>query len=281
MTARVTDAAGLAAWRQVHRGARVGLVPTMGALHAGHDALVRKAVADCDAVVASVFVNPLQFDERGDFERYPRDLDRDGARLAALGVAAIYAPEESELYPPGFDTRVAPGAAARTLEGACRPGHFEGVLTVVLKLLQRVRPTDAYFGEKDAQQLHLVRRMVADLDLPVRIFALPTVREADGLALSSRNARLDAPARERAAGLCRGLVAAAAAFDAGERDPRALQAAAGAVLAAAGVEPEYVAVVDDRDFAPADAARGGVWRAVVAARIGGVRLIDNRLLGPA
>lgn len=261
----------------------MGLVPTMGALHAGHAALVRRARAECDRVAVTIFVNALQFDRAEDLARYPRSLEADLALCAEAGAAAVYAPEPEEVYPAGFATAVEPGPAATAFEGASRPGHFRGVLTVVLKLLQRAAPQRAYFGEKDAQQLFLVRRMVKDFDLPVEIVGCPTVREADGLALSSRNRRLDAVARADALALWRALSAARAAFDAGARDPARLLAAMDAVYAAAPptVRKDYAAIVDDLDFAAARAERPGAWRAVTAAFVHGVRLIDNAPLGAA
>lgn len=276
---RLPDRRALARWRDgLPPGARVGFVPTMGALHAGHAALLRRAVGENDVAVASIFVNPIQFDESRDFERYPRPLAEDCALLEDLGVAAAYVPERGDMYPPGFDTHVEPGAAAADFEGACRPGHFRGVLTVVLKLFQRVRPHRAYFGRKDAQQLFLVERMVADLDLPVEIVPCPTVREEDGLALSSRNRLLEPGDRRRATVLYRALEAARRLYAAGERDPAVLEAAMARVYAAAGIEPEYAAVVDERTFRR-PVGTGGGWRAVTAARVGGVRLIDNLALG--
>jgi len=275
----LADRRALRRWRDgLPATCRVGFVPTMGALHAGHAALLRRAVAENDVAVASVFVNPIQFDEEGDFRRYPRPVEADRALLEDRGVAAVYLPDDADMYPPGFDTRVEPGAAAADFEGACRPGHFRGVLTVVLKLLLRVRPHRAYFGRKDAQQLFLVGRMVADLDLPVEIVPCPTVREADGLALSSRNRLLSAEDRRRATVLYRALEAARRLHREGEQDPEALEAAMARVYAAAGIEPEYAAVVEERSFRR-PVGGGGPWRAVTAARVGGVRLIDNLALG--
>jgi pantoate--beta-alanine ligase len=278
---RLRDRRELRRWRDALAArARLGFVPTMGGLHAGHDSLVRRARAECDLLLASVFVNPLQFNDAEDLASYPREEDADCARLAAAGADAAYLPEVADLYDGDGGTRVQPGPAGETFEGACRPGHFAGVLTVVLKLFQRVRPQRAYFGEKDAQQLFLVRRMVADLDLPVEVVACPTVREPDGLALSSRNARLRPEERAAATVLYRALCAARERFAAGERDPAELGAAMARVYAAAGVAPDYAAVVDEDSFAPAAVGRPGAWRAVTAARVGRTRLIDNLLLGP-
>jgi len=274
----------LRAWRAgLPPGAALGLVPTMGALHAGHAALIRRARAENERVLVSVFVNALQFDRAEDLERYPRSLDADAALCGAAGAQAVYAPAAEDVYGPGFATAVEPGPAAAAFEGAFRPGHFRGVLTVVLKLLQRAQPRRAYFGEKDAQQLFLVRRMVNDFDLPVDVVPCATVREDDGLALSSRNRRLRPEQRAAALSLWRALAAAEAAFAAGEREPARLEAAMAAVFAAAGpaVQADYAAIVDDRDFAPARPSDPGPWRALTAATVHGVRLIDNRALGGA
>ncbi|TAH37921.1 MAG: pantoate--beta-alanine ligase [Planctomycetota bacterium] len=282
MILRLRTREELARWRaRLAPGAALGFVPTMGALHAGHQSLVVAARRECDAVLASVFVNPLQFDQRDDFERYPRTEDADCELLHASGADAVYLPAAADVYRPGAAARVLPGPAGADFEGRLRPGHFAGVLTVVLKLLQRARPHRAYFGEKDAQQLFLVRELVADLDVPVAIRPCPTVREADGLALSSRNARLDAAARAQAPVLFRALRAAVALYAAGERRPPALEHGMRTVYAAAGIIPDYAAVVDDATFlAPQDGAGAdaGAWRAITAARIGGTRLLDNLAL---
>jgi pantoate--beta-alanine ligase len=234
--------------------AAVGLVPTMGALHAGHKALFRVAREECDIVVASVFVNPAQFSEAGDFDAYPRDLERDERVAAASGVDLVFAPSAGELFPPGFATWIEPGGVAEGLEGDHRPGHFRGVATVCAKLFAIVGPEVAYFGRKDAQQVAVVKQVVHDLNLEVAIRVVPTVRDGDGLALSSRNGRLTAEERARA-------VAIPSAHE--TRDP----ARARAVLDEAGIEAEYVAVAD----------LDGPTLAI-AARIGTTRLIDNVLL---
>jgi pantoate--beta-alanine ligase len=236
------------------RHGSVGLVPTMGALHAGHDALFAAARPDCDVLVASLFVNPAQFSDNGDLAAYPRDFEADAARAEAAGVDVLFAPAADEMYPPGFATWVDPGGVAEELEGEYRPGHFRGVATVCLKLFNIVRPNVAWFGRKDAQQIAVLKQMVRDFDLPVEIRVVETVRDADGLALSSRNTRLSAPDRERALAIPRALAT-------GNVDD------ARAVLAAAGIEPDYVAVAD----------LDGPTLAV-AARVGGTRLIDNVLL---
>ena len=257
----------------------VGLVPTMGAFHAGHLSLMEAARAQCETVVVSLFVNPAQFDEAADLEAYPRAEADDAAQAAAAGVDLLFAPSAAEMYPDGFATAVRVDGLSDVLEGAERgPGHFAGVCTVVTKLLNIVRPDVAYFGQKDAQQVAILRRMVRDLDLPVRLAVRPIVRDPDGLALSSRNRRLSPTERQRALGLSRALRAAAGAAAAGERDAEALRACALATMD--GLEPEYVAVVDPDSFQPVRTAHGRVLIAV-AARVGATRLIDNAIVEPA
>ncbi|MGH2969460.1 MAG: pantoate--beta-alanine ligase, partial [Solirubrobacteraceae bacterium] len=259
-------------------GRSVALVPTMGAYHAGHHALMRAARRACDELVVSLFVNPAQFDEAGDLAAYPRTEERDAAEAAELGVDVLFAPSTEEMYPAGFATAVRVEGLSDILEGAERgPGHFAGVCTVVAKLFNVVTPDVAFFGQKDAQQVAVLRRMVRDLDLPVRLEVIPTVREPDGLALSSRNARLDAHERRRAVALSRALHAAEQAIGEGESDPRRLREAALAAMASHGVEPEYLALVDPDSFQPVDAVNGRVLVAV-AARLGDTRLIDNALI---
>ncbi len=256
-------------------GQQIGFVPTMGALHDGHVALMGIAHQHADVVVASIFVNPLQFDRRDDFDRYPRPLDDDLHACADAGIQAVYAPTAAAMYPPGFQTHVEPGGLADPLEGAGRPGHFRGVATVVTKLLTAVRPHSAVFGQKDYQQLAVVRRMVSDLDLGVTIVAAPTVREGDGLALSSRNRRLGS--EDRAAAVCvpRALDATVSAFQRGERSVVALEETARVVLEH---EPrarvEYLAIVDAHTLTPLEMVDRD---AVVLAAVwfGEVRLIDN------
>jgi pantoate--beta-alanine ligase len=260
------------------RGARVGLVPTMGALHAGHLALVREARKRATFVVASVFVNPTQFGPAEDFTRYPRDLEADAAKLAAEGVDLVLAPTAEEMYLPGDDTRVRVGTLAAPLEGAHRPGHFEGVATVVAKLFAIAGGCIAVFGRKDYQQLLVVRRMARDLFLPVDIVGHPIVREADGLALSSRNAYLSEEERKRALSIVGGLRAAERLFAAGMRDASELEGAARARIEPAATSVDYVAVRDPETLAPVPTAAD---RAVllVACRVGSTRLIDNVVLG--
>jgi pantoate--beta-alanine ligase len=267
--------------RAVRREARgtVGLVPTMGAFHGGHHSLIRAARERCDVVVVSLFVNPAQFEEARDLEAYPRDEARDAAEAAELGVDVLYAPSVEEVYPPGFATSVRVAGLSDVLEGAERgAGHFAGVCTVVTKLFNVVTPDLAFFGQKDAQQVAVLRRMVRDLDLPVELAILPTVREPDGLALSSRNVRLNPDERRRALALSRALRAAEAAVAAGEREAAAVAGAARAAMD--GVEPDYLALVDPDSFQPITTVDGRVLVAV-AARIGATRLIDNTIIHPA
>jgi pantoate--beta-alanine ligase len=251
-------------------GGVLGLVPTMGALHAGHQDLIEAARDQCAAVVTSIFVNPMQFSQQEDLARYPRRFDEDLALCERLGVDLVWAPDVAEIYPDGpVQVWVTAGELADQLEGPNRPGHFDGVLTVVTKLFAAVRPDRAFFGEKDYQQLMLVRRMVRDLGQPVQVVPVPTVREPDGLALSSRNVLLSPTERERARTLSAALMAGRDA--AGSAD--AVLAAAGAVLAAAdGVEVEYLEL---RDPGLGPAPVTGPARLLVAARVGSVRLIDN------
>jgi pantoate--beta-alanine ligase len=260
------------------RGAGVGFVPTMGALHAGHRSLLAAARAENDLVVASVFVNPLQFGPAEDLAAYPRDRGADLAVLAAEGVDLAFLPPDEQMWPVPPDVRLAVGSLAGRLEGLVRPGHLDGVATVVAKLLNLVGPSRAYFGQKDAQQLAVVRRMVADLAFPNQIVACPTVREPDGLAVSSRNAYLSPDERRRATALYRALVAGRTVFEAGERDPAAVEAATRDLLEdAPGVEPDYVALADPATFEPVKQAEPGQVLAT-AARVGRARLIDNVIL---
>jgi len=277
----IASIARLRAWRAAQRAAarRVALVPTMGHLHEGHLALVDEARRRADAVVLSIFVNPLQFGPAEDLERYPRDLPRDRSLSETRGVAALFVPSVDEMYPPGMEIRVAAGETAERWEGAARPGHFTGVLTVVAKLFHLVEPDVACFGQKDIQQLTLVRRMLQDLDWPVALAAVSTVRDADGLALSSRNVYLSRAERADALSLSRGLRSAEAAWRGGERSAAALEAVVGASLGAApGVRAEYIAVVEPERLRPVESAAAGTIIAI-AARVGRTRLIDNVILG--
>lgn len=258
-------------------GASVALVPTMGALHEGHLALVRRARELADVVIVSVFVNPLQFGPGEDLDRYPRTLDADLAALTGLGVEAVFAPTVAEMYPDGpSSTRVTAGAVGTLYEGASRPGHFDGMLTVVSKLFHIVQPDVACFGQKDAQQVHLVRRMVRDLDMPLAIEVVPTVREADGLALSSRNRYLSASDRQAALTLSEALRAAADAAPQGAAE--VLAEAEGAFGAHEAVQPEYLVVVDPETLLPVESDASGPALVLVAARVGATRLIDNALI---
>jgi len=259
-------------------GRSVGLVPTMGAFHAGHHSLMRAAREEQDSVVVSLFVNPAQFNDTHDLAAYPRTEANDAAEAADLGVDVLFAPPVSEIYPDGFATTVQVTGLSEVFEGAERgPGHFAGVCTVVNKLFNIVGPDVAYFGQKDAQQVAVVKRMVRDLDMTVRIEVMPTVREPDGLALSSRNVRLSPADRARALGLSRALNAAAAVVAAGERDADSIRAAA---LAEIGdVDAEYLAIVDPLTFAPLRTVSARTLVAI-AAQVGPVRLIDNIVLEP-
>ena len=256
----------------------LGLVPTMGFLHDGHLSLVRRAKADCGAVAVSIFVNPTQFGPNEDLARYPRDLPRDLALLEAEGVDLVFAPGPEAIYPPGFATRIEVGGVSTPLEGAARPGHFSGVATVVAKLFNIVQPSHAYFGQKDVQQTVVIRRMASDLDLPVEVVVVPTVREVDGLALSSRNVYLDAAERAAAPVLFAALSQAGSLFASGERRAKTLRAAMREVIATQpSVMVDYVSIASADTLEELDQV-GMVAVASLAARIGRTRLIDNVLL---
>jgi pantoate--beta-alanine ligase len=257
------------------QGRSIGLVPTMGAFHEGHLSLMRAARAACEVVVVSLFVNPTQFNEPSDLAVYPRDEQRDSALAAEAGVDLVFAPAAEEMYANGFATRVSVGAVTGQLEGAQRgTGHFDGVATVVTKLFNIVAPERAYFGQKDAQQTAVIKRLVRDLNIPVSIEVCPTVRASDGLALSSRNARLSATERTRASALYRALEAARAAIEAGERESSPVLAAGLKELRANGIEPDYFEIVHPETFTAVPRLEGRVL-AVIAAPVGGARLIDN------
>lgn len=259
-------------------GGTVGLVPTMGAFHEGHLSLMRRAREQNDLVVVSLFVNPTQFGPSEDLAAYPRDQERDARLAAQQGVDILFAPEPAEIYPHGFATTVHVSGITEVLDGASRGAfHFDGVATVVAKLFGIVAPDDAYFGQKDAQQVMVVRRVVRDLDLDVRIEACPIVREPDGLAMSSRNVYLDPDARQQATALNRALDAAASVHAAGERDAATILAAARRVLRDAGVHPDYLELRSNDDLAPLDHVDREALLAV-AARVGAARLIDNHVL---
>ena len=278
----ITDPRAMQAWADGEHaaGRRIALVPTMGALHEGHLELVRTAHTRAERVVVSVFVNPMQFNRRDDFERYPRVLDEDAASCASAGVDVVYAPPAGAMYPEGFASGVEVAGVSEPLCGQSRPGHFRGVTTVVTKLFHAVRPDAAVFGEKDWQQLAVIRRMTADLDFGIEIVGVPTVREADGLALSSRNRLLGTEARTAARCVPRALAAAAAAVTAGDTAAAVIVERATAVIAA---EPlarlEYAEIRDPDSLTEVDVVSGPALLAV-AVWVGGVRLIDNRILSP-
>ena len=261
--------------------APVGLVPTMGALHDGHLSLVARARDECATVVASLFVNPAQFGPNEDFDRYPRDEARDSELFEQHGVDFLFAPSVDEVYPQGHATTVRVAGVTGRLEGAHRPGHFDGVATVVLKLFNVVQPDRAYFGQKDAQQLVVIRKLVRELDLPVEVVGCPTVREPDGLALSSRNAYLSAEERQQARSLSAGLRRAQDAFDAGELDPERLR---GLVLETVEAQPlaeiDYVSLADASTLDELARAVEGPALLSLAVRFGGTHLIDNVTLEP-
>jgi pantoate--beta-alanine ligase len=259
-------------------GRRIGLVPTMGALHEGHLSLIRRAREECDEVVMSLFVNPIQFNESADLVAYPRDEQRDAELAAELGVDYLFAPPPEEVYPDGFATTVSVSGISETLEGAHRGrGHFDGVATVVTKLFNMAAPDVAYFGQKDAQQVAVIRQFTRDLNIPVRVEVCPTVRDVDGVALSSRNARLTAAQRARATALPRALAAAEAAVGDGERDVDRVAEVARAELRSAELEPEYLELVSADTMAPVQRIDPSTL-VVMAVRVGDVRLIDNHLL---
>jgi pantoate--beta-alanine ligase len=259
-------------------GRTIGLVPTMGAFHEGHLSLMRRARADCEEVVVSLFVNPTQFNDSRDLDEYPKDPLRDGALAADEGVAYLFAPAPVQIYPAGFATTVCVGGVSEPLEGVYRgKAHFDGVTTVVTKLLNLVLPDVAYFGQKDAQQTIVIKQLVRDLNIPVRIEVCPTVREPDGLAMSSRNVHLSPEQRSRATSLHRALRAIEAAIAAGERDASEAIAAGRAELTSSQVEPEYLELVSIETLVSVRRIDGDVL-AVVAARIGATRLIDNQAI---
>jgi pantoate--beta-alanine ligase len=262
-------------------GRSIGLVPTMGAFHGGHLSLIRRAREQADVVVVSLFVNPAQFGPNEDLASYPRDEARDAELASAERVDILFAPAAEEVYPDGFVTSVTVGGLTAVLEGAPEhrgPEHFAGVTTVVTKLLNMAAPDVAYFGQKDAQQALVIRRLVRDLDIPVRIEVCPTIRDRDGLALSSRNAYLSAAERQRALGLSRALRAAETAVESGQIDSRAVLEAARGELDAHGIEPEYIELRSATDLSPVERVNGSTLLAV-AAQVGRARLIDNTILG--
>ena len=268
----------VAAWKA--KGESIGLVPTMGALHAGHLSLVHAARTECDRVIVTIFVNPTQFNSAQDLASYPRTEAADAALLAPLGVDVIFAPAPDQVYPAGFATQITVSGVADPLEGALRPGHFSGVATVVAKLFGMTQADRAYFGQKDWQQLQVVHRMVADLNMAVQVIGCDTLREADGLAMSSRNARLSAQARAAAPALYAAMTAVVASVTAGGQADNALKAATKALLDAGFERVEYIALHDGETMQPStDLSRP--LRLLAAAWLGGVRLIDNVAVTPA
>ena len=266
-------------WREALRGT-VGLVPTMGALHAGHLSLARRALAECDHVGVSIFVNPTQFGPSEDLAKYPRTLERDRALLEPLGVDVVWAPPPEEVYAPGFQTWVTVEDVTAPLEGARRPGHFRGVTTVVAKLFNAFTPHRAYFGQKDAQQAAVIRRMVQDLNFPLEMIVCPIVREADGLALSSRNRYLNPEERRAAVVLYRALCAVREAVEHGDRDARRLRGLMSKLIAAEPLAREdYVSAADPDSLAELERVEAGADALFsLAVRVGATRLIDNFLL---
>ena len=261
--------------RLAAQGKTLALVPTMGFLHEGHLSLFREAQKRADVCAASLFVNPTQFGPNEDLARYPRDEAGDFAKMEAEGVSFVFAPGADEIYPPGEETRVEVERLSDRLCGRSRPGHFRGVATVVLKLFNLFRPEVAVFGEKDFQQLMIIRRMARDLFLDVEIVGAPLIRESDGLALSSRNSYLSAEDRQRALGLSRALKAMQAAVKAGELDTAALRSIGSQILSDHGLVEDYLAIVDEQTLDPVDRLGAGPTRALVAAHCASVRLIDN------
>jgi pantoate--beta-alanine ligase len=273
LRAAVADARG--------SGRRVGLVPTMGAFHEGHLSLMRRARERCGLVIVTLFVNPTQFNDPADLARYPRDEAQDTALAASAGADLLFAPSVAEVYPDGFSTTVEVRGISAPLEGVVRgPEHFRGVATVVTKLFNMAQPDEAFFGQKDAQQALLIRRLVRDLDIPVRIEVCPTVREPDGLAMSSRNALLTAEDRRRAPAISRALHAVAVAVERGERDATTALRAGLPALTEAGIEPEYFAAVSTDQLEPVTTIDRETLIAF-AARLGKIRLIDNVIVTPA
>ncbi len=258
---------------------RVGLVPTMGALHEGHLSLVRHARAENKVVIVTIFVNPIQFGADEDLNSYPRDLERDFEMLREAGADIVFTPAPEVMYPPDYQTHVTVDEVTKVLEGARRPGHFRGVTTVVAKLFNLIQPDAAYFGQKDAQQVVVIRQMVRDLAFPVEVAPCPTVREPDGLAMSSRNAYLSPLQREVAVILYESLQAAATAYDGGERDPEQLRWEMMSVLSAESLaDPEYVSVTDAKTLRELDAPSDAPLLLSMVVKIGRARLLDNCLL---
>lgn len=268
--------ASIDAWRQ--EGLTVGLVPTMGALHAGHFSLVERSLSECDVTVASIFVNPAQFAPHEDLDKYPRTLEADLAGLAERGVELVFVPPTDSLYPPGFSTYVAPPAVASSLEGAFRPDHFRGVATIVLKLMHVLPAHVAYFGQKDFQQLAVIRAMVEDLNVPIRVVGCPTVREKDGLAMSSRNRYLSPSERASALGLSKALQCVRDSVAAGRAAVPELEADMQLILEQHVDQIQYAVIVDQQTLEPLLELSERPAVALIAAKVGSTRLIDNCLL---
>jgi pantoate--beta-alanine ligase len=268
-----------AAVRELQRGGRtVGLVPTMGALHEGHLSLVRRAKSECDVAVATIFVNPTQFSPHEDFSKYPRTLEADLQALATANCELVFAPSREEMYPPGASTLIEPPRVAQPLEGVCRPGHFRGVATVVLKLFHIIPADKAYFGRKDFQQALVIQRMVVDLNVPVQVVVCPIVREPDGLAMSSRNRYLSPSQRQQALALSRALTEVQQAVSRGMRDAAILAAGMRRVLESAGIERiDYATLADAETLAEVVRLEGPAV-ALIASFVGATRLLDNCLL---
>jgi pantoate--beta-alanine ligase len=264
--------------RERRSGKRIGVVPTMGALHDGHLSLVRRSKAECQVTVATIFVNPTQFGPNEDFSRYPRTLEQDVSLLSREGAHYLYCPSTEEMYPPGFSTYVDPPAVSQRLEGERRPGHFRGVCTVVLKLLEAIPADVAFFGQKDFQQALVISHMARDLQLRTRIEVCPIIRDEDGLALSSRNRYLSPPERARALGLSRALQSAAAAIASGERDAERVRGEMKKVLEQSGVDATDYISISDRETLEELTLLDRPAVALIAARVGSTRLIDNLLL---
>ncbi|MDE0586521.1 MAG: pantoate--beta-alanine ligase [Planctomycetota bacterium] len=261
------------------RGGDVGLVPTMGSLHAGHASLIERAKQENECVIVSIFVNPLQFNKTDDLRKYPQTTIADIELLEKLNVDAVYLPKYADIYPEGDEVqRLSAGVVGESFEGAARPGHFDGMLTVVHRLLQQVNPSHAYFGEKDAQQLCLARQMVDDLEMPVKIIGCDLIRDADGLALSSRNVHLSNAARNNALRLYQALTRAAEDFAEGERQAQNLLSTIHGMLNGADIKVAYCAVVNDKTFAELNDEVDCGSRVIIAAEVGGVHLLDNMLL---
>jgi len=276
----ISDPAQILAFvhQQKRDGQRVGLVPTMGALHAGHLSLVQQSTEETDFTVVTIFVNPTQFGPGEDLDKYPRNLERDAQLLAAYNVDVIFAPEVDTMYPPGSSTGVIPPQVALPFEGRLRPGHFEGVATIVLKLFQLIPADVSFFGQKDYQQTRVIGQMIEDLNIPVEMIVCPIVREEDGLAMSSRNAYLSPQERTQAAALSRALFSMKKHVEEGEHSSSALLSAANQILADASVDQiDYVALVDKHDLSPVDKVTCNTI-AIAAVYIGQTRLIDNMIL---